>query len=240
MPGNTKRSSRRRFVSRRRSSQRSDNSSMVLSKRLSELIDVQRTQQPYQTPRIPDTRPKFLSRHHVVSVQRSFQLALLFTPETPGQVLQHSLLDLPDAAAFCAVFDRYRIDQVQVSFGIPVSPNGGNSTVITAIDPCPSLETLQGTFVASDLLEYDTVQQVFAAGYVQRTYAPAFQLIPFSTDTNNLSMASPVGVQRGYVSADLGGQSTKWNSLLFYLPGVADNTSLQLTITYLINFIGSK
>jgi len=238
MPGTTKRSSRRRFVSRRRSSQRSDNSSMVLSKRLSELIDVQRTQQPYQIPRIPDTRPKFLSRHHVVSVQRSFNVILNFTPSNPGQVLQHSLLDLPDAAAFCAIFDRYRIDQVQVTFG----PSLGLNTIITAIDPCPSLETLQGTFVASDLLEYDTVQSVNlnTAGYFQRTYAPAFQLIPFPTNTNDLSMVSPVGVQRGYVSADLNGQSTKWNSLLFYAPGVAGTISLTLTITYLINFIGSK
>jgi len=236
MPGTTKRSSRRRFVSRRRSSQRSDNSSMVLSKRLSELIDVQRTQQPYQVPRIPDTRPKFLSRHHVVSVQRSFMLNLNFTPSNPGQVLQHSLLDLPDAAAFCAIFDRYRIDQVQVSFDASESLTG---PVITAIDPCPSLETLQGTFVASDLLEYDTVQKT-SGQYVQRTYAPAFQLIPFPTNTNDLSMVSPVGVQRGYVSADLNGQSTKWNSLLFFIPGLATSFAIPLTITYLINFIGSK
>jgi len=238
MPGTTKRSGRRRFVSRRRSSQRSDSSSMALSKRLSELIDVQRTQQTYQIPRIPDTRPKFLSRHHVVSVQRTFQTVLNFTPDSPGQVLQHSLLDLPDAAAFCAIFDRYRIDQVQVSYGLPNTI----STVITAIDPCPSLETLQGTFVASDLLEYDTVQYVTnnAAGYIQRTYAPAYQLLPFPTNTNDLSMVSPVGVQRGYVSADLNGQSTKWNSLLFYVPGAVANTGITCTITYLLNFIGSK
>lgn len=235
MPGPSQRSSRRRFVSRRRSSQRSDSSSMALSKRLSELIDVQRTQQPYQIPRIPDTRPKFLSRHHVVSVQRSFTLNVNFTTSNPGQVLQHSLLDLPDAAAFCAIFDRYRIDQVQVSWDNP------GQTVISAIDPCPSLETLQGTFVASDLLEYDTVQQTNASSnFVQRTYAPAFQLIPFPTNTNDLSMVSPVGVQRGYVSADLNGQSTKWNSLLFYMPGLATPNTLTLIITYLLNFIGSK
>jgi len=231
MPGSSKRSSRRRFVSRRRSSQRSDSSSMGLSKRLSELIDIQRTQQPYQIPRIPDTRPKSLSRHHVVSVQRSFNTSLVFTPTAPGQVLQHSLLDLPDAAAFCAVFDRYRIDQVQVVFS--------SGLVFTAIDPCPSLDTLQGNFGLAELLEYDTVQQA-SGSYVQRTYAPAYQLIPFPTNTNDLSMVSPVGVERGYVSADLNGTSTKWNSLLFFLPALVGNTTLGLTITYLINFIGSK
>jgi len=237
MPRISRRSDRRRFVSRRRSTQPPANHVMVLNQRLRELIDVQRTQQPYQTPRIPDARPKSLSRHHIVSVQRSFSTVITFTAETNSVVLSHSLLDLPDAAAFSAIFDRYRIDQVQVTFNPPTG-----MPILTAIDVCPSNETLNGTFVESDLLEYDTVQIVNTLdnSYIQRTYSPAYQLVPYSNTTNNPADLTASGTYRGYMSTDISGTATRWNSLLFFAPGIAADTSITLVITYLLNFIGSK
>jgi hypothetical protein len=237
MPRISRRSDRRRFVSRRRSTQPPADRVMVLNQRLRELIDVQRTQQPYQTPRIPDARPKSLSRHHVVSVQRSFSTVLNFSAETSSVILSHSLLDLPDAAAFSAIFDRYRIDQVQVTFNPPTG-----MPILTAIDVCPSNETLNGTFVESDLLEYDTVQIVNTLdnSYIQRTYSPAFQLLPYSNTTNNPADLSASGVNRGYMSTDINAAATRWNSLLFYAPGLAADTSFTIIVTYLLNFIASK
>jgi hypothetical protein len=168
---------------------RKQNSGQETNSLLKELLVLQRQQLEYGLPNtrdiiFPTVRQKtytFVTAYNVGNITAS-------TTISTGYAYQFNLGSLPSASSFTALFDRYKIREINVQFN-PVS----TSAVVTGPPMTTVIDYDDATVsVNSELFQRDTAQQIPVGEYFERTFQPRIALAAYAgTFTGFANVAPP-------------------------------------------------
>jgi len=145
---------------------------------MKDLIEINKSQQLRAIPEIPDVQRLRLKRNKIYTFEATVIKTNITSSTTVdvGVALTFALNDLFNVSEFTALFDQYRIAQVNVKFMIESTPAYNNVGAIYSVLDYDDSSTLN----LNQIVQYDTLMVCPMSGYFERTLNPRIATAAYS------------------------------------------------------------